>query len=135
MIQFLFNHLSVRQFALLGNALSDIKEQQVEVRFGCNVPKRTVTILLTIRMKGKDATPVLVLETENSFSISEESFLPLKKEEGYVIPRSLIVHFLVHAYGAARGILFCKTENTPFAGFILPPANVDAIVKEDLTVQ
>ncbi len=38
-------------------------------------------------------------------------------------------------FGTARGILFAKTEGTPYQQLLLPPTNVDAMIKEDYVIE
>ncbi len=40
--------------------------------------------------------------------------------------------FANQTVGVARGIMFCKTEGTPFSQYILPPVNLESLIKEDI---
>lgn len=56
----------------------------------------------------------------------------MTKLEGdkFEIPKDLQKMLAVQTVGASRGVLFCKTECTPFANLILPPVNVAAMLDD-----
>ncbi len=45
------------------------------------------------------------------------------------IPKNLQEFLAVQTVGTSRGILFSKTEKTPFSQLILPPVNVAEMIK------
>ncbi len=47
------------------------------------------------------------------------------------LPRTLIAHLALLTVGTTRGILFAKTEATPFSKFILPTLNLAETIQED----
>jgi hypothetical protein len=47
------------------------------------------------------------------------------------LPRTLMAQLAMVSVGTTRGILFAKTEATPFSKFILPTLNLAETIKED----
>ena len=55
-----------------------------------------------------------------------------QSEKGKIIvPEMFLEHIAAVTTGTSRGILFAKTEKTPFNNFILPPLNVKELVQSD----
>lgn len=68
------------------------------------------------------------------FEIEENDYKNIHKNEKTVIPKELLEYFAVHTIGTARGILFCKTESTPYNYIIIPPLNVSEMIKDDMVI-
>lgn len=132
----------------IGFILNQIKTDQFAV-FEENY-KETETIQLTTLMNyGLDSeTKVFVVIPKFTFEINEKPFMTIQVSCYFeinpaawdrfisngktIIPKGFICHTAMHAVGTARGILHCKTEDTLFNKFILPPINVDAMIPDDV---
>lgn len=68
------------------------------------------------------------------FEIEENDYKNIHKNEKTVIPKELLEYFAVHTIGTARGILFYKTESTPYNYIIIPPLNVSEMIKDDMVI-
>lgn len=67
------------------------------------------------------------------FEIEENDYKNIHKNEKTIIPKELLEYFAVHTIGTARGILFCKTESTPY-NYIIPPLNISEMIKDDMVI-
>lgn len=76
---------------------------------------------------------IMVLGITCEFEIQED-WKQYHKGEKVIIPKDLLEFFAVHTIGTARGVLFCKTENTQFNHIVIPPINVSEMKLEDLVV-
>lgn len=81
--------------------------------------------------------PFVILNCQCSFMFDDINLKSFANEDGctYTFPRDLVTHLAVLTVGTARGILHCKTENTNYNKFILPPIDLTKIIKEDLKLK
>ena len=77
---------------------------------------------------------LMVLDITCEFEIHEDDWLAMKKDNRIIIPKHILEFFAVHTVGTSRGIMFCKTERTPFANIIIPPINVSEMILSDMTI-
>lgn len=80
-----------------------------------------------------DNTLFLTLTNICEFKIQADDWDSLFKKNDLVIPRDLLELLAVHTIGTARGILFCKTEGTPFSSIMIPPINVSRMMEMEQT--
>lgn len=78
---------------------------------------------------------LMVLGITCEFEIEGDDLLKLKKKDKIIIPKELLEFFVVHTIGTARGVLFCKTESSPYNNIIIPPLNVAEMIKDNLTIK
>lgn len=78
--------------------------------------------------------PFVTIEVACQFEFKPESWksFQIKGVKKLKIPKEIILHLATITTGTARGILFCKLENTKFSAFILPTINLTDMIKEDL---
>ena len=48
-----------------------------------------------------------------------------------IVPKGFLAHLAMITTGTSRGVLFAKTEATPFSKFIVPTLNVEEMIKKD----
>ena len=82
-----------------------------------------------------ESEKVMVLKMTCEFEIQVDDWKTLRYDKEVVIPKDLLEFFAVHTIGTARGVLFCKTENTQFNYIVIPPINVSEMGISDLTVK
>ena len=76
--------------------------------------------------------PIIHLKVSCAFGIENKSWKEFAKEKGkIIIPEMFLEHMAAVTTGTSRGILFAKTEKTPFNNFLLPPLNVKELVQSD----
>lgn len=78
---------------------------------------------------------IIILGITCDFEIQEEDWKTFQHGEEIVIPKDLLEFFAVHTIGTARGVLFCKTENTQFNHIVIPPINVSEMGLKDLVIK
>lgn len=138
-ITFALRNITTEQFAIIENAFEKSIEN-VELgnslRFGFNLEKRIVTVLVTVNFS-QDKGPFLILEIGCYFEIIEQHWDNLYNPEleEIKLPMEIARHLVVLAMGTLRGVLHAKVENTPFNMFILPTINVTELVKEDIVIK
>lgn len=138
-ITFALRNITTEQFAIIESAFNKSIEN-VELgnslRFGFNLEKKIVTVLLAVNFS-QDKGPFLILEIGCYFEIIKEHWVNLYNAElGEIkLPMELARHLVVLAMGTLRGVLHAKVENTSFNMFILPTINVTELVKEDMVIK
>lgn len=135
MISFSMKQIKVEQFAILSETLPKDSNVNVETTFGVSVDSKSHIVGMRVKINYLAEKEVLLtLTLVCMFAISDESWNSLISNDVITIPRGFLVHMAVHTLGTARGVLFCKAEDTVFQQIILPPTNVDAAFKEDLVL-
>lgn len=118
--------ITVPQFAILSEEMPENEIQlktELEYKYNTDSPLLMVNLGYKFLSEGSD-TPILVLQVSCEFSVHPEDWEKLKKNDEMELPKSLMEIMAVHTVGTSRGILFCKTEGTPFSGLMIPPLNV-----------
>lgn len=59
------------------------------------------------------------------------TFATTKGDDIIVVPKGFLAHLAMITIGTARGILFAKTENTPFSSFMIPTIDVVKAISKD----
>jgi hypothetical protein len=75
----------------------------------------------------------LKIQVSCHFTIEENSWTSFIQNENkkLVVPKEFLAHLAMITTGTTRGVLFAKTEATPFSKFIVPTLNVAEMIKED----
>lgn len=136
MIAFKMNRISIEQFAILAQHLPEDNPTlnlETSLSFSAAVESHITVAKMRFTYLHNDA-PLLVLELTCQFELDQKSWNSLLHEKKIVIPKDFLAHMAVHTVGTARGILFCKTEQTPFSPFILPPINVAERITDDFII-
>lgn len=137
-IGFGLRKITTEQFAIIESAYN---KDNVEIklgntlRFGLNVDKRVVSVLLSVEFS-QENNPFLLLQIGCLFEISAENWKQFydHANSALTLPLGFARHLVVLAMGTLRGVLHAKTENTPFNTFVLPTINVTELVKEDVKI-
>ena len=135
MTHFRMDQIKVEQFAILENNIpQDDIDFSAELTHGASKEDKVIAIRLKVSYTSKE-TLLLVSVVSCMFKIEPESWKEWVKDDKVIVPRGFIAHLAMHTFGTARGILFAKTEGTPYQKLILPPTNVDAMIKEDFIIE
>ena len=78
--------------------------------------------------------PLLKLSINCEFDVMEEDWKNYINDKILTIAKEDLGFFANQTVGVARGILFCKTENTDFQNLILPPVNLIDLINQDLVI-
>ncbi|MDE7134417.1 MAG: hypothetical protein K2N86_03960 [Rikenellaceae bacterium] len=82
-----------------------------------------------------DKEVLFELTAQCSFMIEQVGWEAFKEPgKGTLIPVAFLQHLAFNAINTVRGIVFCKSEGTPFADYIIPMINVENIVKENILI-
>ncbi|MDE7387988.1 MAG: hypothetical protein K2M97_01905 [Muribaculaceae bacterium] len=130
MERFMMIKIQVKQFALLADTLP---QDEVGLSTELNFQYSEEAKLVACGAKFKYMTseqPIMVLEIQCDFAIHPDDWESLRSDGGITLPKSLREILAVHTIGTARGVLFCKTEGTPFNQFMIPPINVAKMMEE-----
>lgn len=125
-------NIEIEQFAILGEETPQSGEIDFETSFGFLYSVETKKIACVFALVYSDTesgAPLLKLVLNCIFAIHPDDWNSMISDGYIVIPKNLQEFLAVHTVGTARGILFAKTEKTPFAKLILPPVNVAEIIK------
>lgn len=124
--RFQMTRILVPQFAILANEMPENEitlKTELEYKYSTEEAKLLSDVRYKFNTENRD-TPIIVLEVACEFVIHPEDWQNMRKGDAVEIPKSLMEMMAVHTIGTSRGILYCKTENTPFSGMIIPPINV-----------
>lgn len=134
-ILFAMQNITIDQFAILGDKIPTDGHVTTEIEIGMDKENCGVAIRFRITYLTADDTTVLVIQVTCIFAIKEEDWKTFVLEDGKVsIPHDLLAHFAMHTFGTMRGILYCKTVDSPLGAVILPPTNVDKLVPEEFVM-
>lgn len=134
MIRFRMAKISVDQFAILADKAPS-EGVSYSVGFGFNVAANAsrLACIFTIEFSFSEK-PILKLSITCEFDIHEDDWNYRITDGVLSISKEDLGFFANQTVGAARGILFCKTENSDFRDYILPPINLTDILDEDLAI-
>lgn len=134
-ISFSMQNISIDQFAIMGDKFPTDGRMQTELQIGVDKENKSVAIRLRITYFDTEKNAVLVIQVTCMFAIVDADWQKLIIEDNKVsIPHYLLAHFTMQAFGTIRGILYCKTVDTPMGAVIVPPTNVDEMVPEEFVM-
>ncbi len=122
------------QFAILCEDCKDEVGMNVSLNFKYGDEGKKVACVVAFDFTS-ESEKVMVLKMTCEFEIQVDDWKTLRSDKEVVIPKDLLEFFAVHTIGTARGVLFCKTENTQFNYIVIPPINVSEMGISDLTVK
>lgn len=122
------------QFAILCEDCKDEVGMNVSLNFKYGDEGKKVACVVAFDFTS-ESEKVMVLKMTCEFEIQVDDWKTLHNDKEVVIPKDLLEFFTVHTIGTARGVLFCKTENTQFNYIVIPPINVSEMGISDLTVK
>lgn len=137
-IQFKIADIRTNEFAIVDEI--PVEDDKVEIKSGIRVNMDVENSIITVQIKFTyifNNYPFVILNCQCSFMLDDINLKSFANEDGctYTFPRDLVTHLAVLTVGTARGILHCKTENTNYNKFILPPIDLTKIIKEDLKLK
>lgn len=135
MFKFRMQHIKVDQFAILEEKLPTTPIQlETSLGLGANKEHRMITAQLKVTFSS-ESNILVVLMASCLFEIHPDTWNELSTEGKTIIPKNELAHLAMHTFGTVRGILFCKTEGTNYQQLILPPTNVESMIKEPLVIE
>lgn len=114
------------------SAQSETKAK-TNMTFAYNKDKHVIKNSIYIEMR-QDDKKFLVVQMDAYVEISESSAKQMTKENGICLPRNLQCQIASFCYGAIRGVMYLKTLNTPLQDIILPPLELQDVIKSDIII-
>lgn len=134
MIRFRMAKINVGQFAILADKNpSEGLSYTISIGFNGALEAKRIACDLTVEFMHTDR-PILKLSMSCEFDIHREDWVSRLNGNVLTMSKEDLGFLANQTVGTARGIMFCKTEDTDFRNFILPPINLTKIIDEDLVV-
>ena len=135
-VGFVLQGIKTEQFAIFEENYASKKETglSTELQFKLDQQNKQIGVFLESEfIQGKKV--FLKIQVSCHFKIEMTSWDTFIQENKLIIPKEFLAHLAMITTGTARGVLFAKTEATPFIKFILPTLNVAEMVKEDASFE
>lgn len=132
-VGFALKGIKTEQFAIFEENYSPKKETSLgtELQFKLDQNNKQIAVFLGFEfLQGKKV--FLKIQVSCHFKIKESSWSSLIQENKLIVPKGFLAHLAMITTGTSRGVLFAKTEATPFSTFIVPTLNVAEMIKEDV---
>ena len=130
MMQFRMVRITVGQFAILADSVPD-GDISGNLKLSVEVAPEVRQVAVGFSWSFDHADSI---DMKCEFQIRPEDWDKSVSDGKVTIPKSLVGILAAQTVGVARGVLYCKTEGTPFNGLILPPLNVSDAVESDIEV-
>ena len=133
-VGFALKGIKTEQFAIFEENYSPKKETSLgtELQFKLDQNNKQIAVFLGFEfLQGKKV--FLKIQVSCHFKIEESSWNLLIQENKLIVPKGFLAHLAMITTGTSRGVLFAKTEATPFSTFIVPTLNVAEMIKEDVS--
>ena len=131
-IGFAISSIKTEQFAIFEENYSSKKETELstELQFKLEHSNKHVGVYVSFEfIQGKKI--LIKIQISCYFRIDENSWKEFEMENKIIIPKGFLAHLAMITTGTSRGILFAKTEATPFAKFIIPTINIAEMITEN----
>lgn len=129
---FTLQGIKTEQFSIFEELYSPKKEIGLSTELQLKIDSKDQQIGVFLGFEFVQAKNVFIkIQVSCHFKIQETSWETFILNEKLVIPKEFLAHLAMITTGTTRGILFAKTEATPFAKFIVPILNVAEMIKED----
>lgn len=135
-VGFVLQGIRLEQFAVFEDGYSPDNKSNVmtKLQFRIDGDNRLIGVFPGFEFTQEEKV-FLKIEVSCHFKISEESWNSFLAEDQLRVPKDFMAHLAMITVGTARGVLFSKTEGSPFSRFILPTINVKEMVPEDLVIE
>lgn len=133
MIRFNMVKISIKQFAIVSEIGSDADKIGMELGFNVNysMNMHRIGVSPMITLLGENSQKLLILELFCEFDIHPDDWGKMIDGKKLVIPKGFLGYLISQSVGTLRGVLYCKTEDTPYSIFLLPSINVSEMVQND----
>lgn len=132
LIRFGIGGMYVREFAILSPNIPIGENIQTTFSFSFSFLAGQAVIATVIINYHSNEVNHLKLTFDCVFSIEKDDWHFIDKYDSFVLPKPLAIHLMMLTYGSARGVLFSRTEGTPWHLSILPLVDLTLLVKEDI---
>lgn len=132
-IPYRISHIETMQFALFPDNFDNGKEVMVNTNCGFSVRQdlNQVKNIIGVNYIQNDKL-LLVIQLACYYDIAEEGFNEIKKEGR--IPVDFLRYMGTISVGITRGAIHAKTEGTVLNPVVMPPINLEEMLKNDLLI-
>ncbi len=135
-IGFALRGIKTEQFAVLDENYTPKKTVNLstDLQFKLDAENKYIGVFLTFQFEQEKKT-FIKIEVSCHFQVHDDAWQGFMQKSDFqvVVHKGFLAHLTMITAGTARGILFTKTETTPFSKFIIPTLNVTELIKEDAT--
>ena len=135
-VSFLLKSIRTEQYALMEDVFNEKAKISLntKINFKINSKNKQVGAFVGFSFDQNKKT-FLIIQVSCHFKIEETSWKTFLETDPskVVIQKGFLAHLASLTVGTARGVLFAKTEGTPFNKYIIPTINVAKIIKNDAT--
>lgn len=131
-VGFALNRIKTEQFAIFEENYSPKKETGLvtELQFKLDQKNMQIGVFLGFEfIQGKKV--FIKIQVSCHFRIQENSWATFIQNKKLVVAKGFLAHLAMITTGTTRGVLFTKTETTPFSKYIIPTLNVAEMIEED----
>lgn len=133
-IGFILQGIKTEQFAIFEDYYAPKKQNDLgtELQFKLDQTNKQIGVFIGFEfLQGKKVFLKIVVSCH--FKIADASWDTFiqDKTSKLIVPKKFLAHIAMITTGTARGILYAKTESTPFSKFIIPTLNVEEMITED----
>jgi len=134
-VPFVLADIILSQFAILEENFDQDKDFDlyIDVRFSYDAERKIIIPFVAVTY-AQNNIPLLKIESGNVFYFIPEFLEEIQRDRQLIIPAGLARHLIMLTIGTLRGILFAKTEHTPFHHKVLPTINVTELIQEDVVL-
>lgn len=135
MIKFRMIDISVPQFAILAEEPPKAK-LICDIGLGFRYAKEQKRIATELKFSYEDEQkrPVIILVVNCVFEINPADWDNSIKDGKLTLDKNILGYFASQTVGVTRGILYERTNGTPFNSLILPPINLTKMLNDDLVI-
>lgn len=136
-IYYRFADLELKQFATFEDGYTEDGQEisiSCKFTFAYNFSENIVCCTNSISIT-KEGIVLVKADLDAYFAINPESAASLADADAVVLPPELQAQFASLTYGTMRGVIFTKTLGTPFSKIVLPPNDVQEVMKTPLRFQ
>lgn len=131
-VSFALQGIKTEQFAVLEENYSPKKDIGLGtgLQFRVDSLNKQIGSFLSFEfVQGKKV--FLKIQVSCHFKIEENAWNLFIQKDKLVVPKGFLAHLAMITTGTTRGVLFAKTEGTPFSKYIVPTINVAEMIDED----
>lgn len=133
-VNFSLFRIKTEQFAVFNHQHTSHKETALntELQFKLDHINQAIAAFVSFDFaQGKKV--FLKIQVSCHFTIEPSTWANLfdAKTEQLTVPQEFLTHIATITADTSRGILFAKTESTPYATFMIPTLDIEAMVIED----
>lgn len=136
-VNYRFSKMELEQFAMFEENFNiDTKEVQfqTEAQFSFDKENSVLCSRISVDMSAIEK-PLAKTVLRSYFEIHPESISALKEGNKILFTPPLLVQFASLCYGAIRGVMFAKTQDTPLVNYILPPVYFGNLIDKSFCVE